>query len=613
MIRLYLFIISLLLLLGNPAGSYADEIKLTARVDNARIEIGNYVRLIIEVHGAFDTDQPHLPDLEDFSLKYGPSVTTQTRIINNVVSVNRGFTYMLVPKTTGTFTIPAATLKYQGKTYTSNPIDIEVTERNPIEERKERENDIDINKRIFIELTTDKEDAYIYEQIIMSFKLFFQKGLPVEDLDYVPPSTKSFLTERLGEERRYEEVRDGILYNVIELRTALFPVVSGNLEIPSAKFKCNILVRQQASRSWDPFEESFGNSLFNEFLGRKDYRYPVERDTNAVKLLINPLPETDKPADFTGAVGTFTMDVSAKPAKVNVGDPITLTITISGTGNIKTFGEPVLNPEGADDFKFYSTEASTKITDKEEGITGVKVFNKVIEPQHENIYATPAVSFSYFDPETEQYRNITREPIPVTVEHSEMEIPLRLTMKDVEKTKGQVKILTKDILPIITNVTSFKNQSKSILKRPVFSGFTFFSPLLLVLICVYLQRHRERLQTDTSYVRKRRAVSQAQGKLSDAKKLIHSDTSTELYSMLAKTLTELIADKLNLPPASLTTDNISHTLNTRGVSSETVEELRECLESCDHGRFSIADNTREQMESVFHRTERLIELLERQL
>ncbi|MCP5005874.1 MAG: protein BatD [Planctomycetes bacterium] len=610
---IFTYVILLLILIGYSGKAYAEEVKLTASVDNNRIEIGNYVRLTIEIHGAFDTDPPKLPELDGFSKKYGPSVTTQTKIINNSVSVNRGFTYMLVPRGTGKFSIPPATLKYKGKTYSTNPIEIEVLERKPFEKKKGKKKNIDINKRLFIELTTDKQEAYIYEQIVMSFKFFFQKGLPVDDLNYVPPSTKSFLTERLGDERRYEKVRDGILYNVIELQTALFPVVSGELEIPTAKFKCNILVRQQSSRSWDPFGGSSGSSLFDEFLGRNDSRYPVERETPSIKLPIKPLPETGKPDDFTGAVGNFTMDVSAKPTNVNVGDPITLKINIAGKGNIKTLGEPVLKPEGENGFKFYPTESTATITDKIDGVSGKKVFNKVIEPQNENIKATPLISFSFFDPEVEKYRVITYEPIPISVEKPETEIPLRFTLKDIEKSKGEVKILTKDILPIITSIGSFKNQGRGLFMRPVVLSIICIPPILLVFFCIYLQRHRERLQTDTGYVRKRRALSQAKSQLANMKQLIHSKKSTEFYSMLAKTLTDLVADKLNMPPASITSGNISETLNRHGVSSGTIDELKECLELCDHARFSIANNTTEQMEHVFINAEKTVEHLEKQL
>ena len=150
------------------------------------------------------------------------------------------------------------------------------------------------------------------------------------------------------------------IYNVIELRTALFPLVSGNIEIPPAKFNCNIMIRQQG----------YSNSIFDEFSGRGGQKYPVERSTDSVKLKIKPLPESDKPDNFAGTVGRFTMDVLAKPTEVNVGDPITLSINIRGKGNIQTIGEPVLAPGDEKDFKIYPAETDTTITDRGDGVRG---------------------------------------------------------------------------------------------------------------------------------------------------------------------------------------------------------------------------------------------------
>ena len=261
--------------------AYAKEIKVVISVDKTVVEAGSHFRMTIGVQGAFDTEVPQITPPENFILMYGPSVSTQTSIVNNVVAIFRGFTYSFSPTETGIFELGPATLEYKGKVYTSNSVKIEVVKRTPFEgdvdPDKERSKRIDINKRIFVELETDKKEAYIYEQIVESFKLFFQKGLPIDDLDYVAASTKSFLAEKLGEERRYEEVRDGILYNVIELRTALFPLVSGNIEIPPAKFNCNIIIRQQG----------YSNSIFDEFSGRGGQKYPVERSTDSVKLKIN--------------------------------------------------------------------------------------------------------------------------------------------------------------------------------------------------------------------------------------------------------------------------------------------------------------------------------------
>ena len=600
-ITIFIFVLNLI------STAFAKEIKIILSIDKTEVEVGNHFRLTVGVQGAFDTDIPQLAIPENFTLMYGPSVSTQTTIVNNDVSVFRGFMYGFSPKETGKFELGPMTLEYKGKTYTSNSVIIEVVERTPFESKieggKGENRNIDINKKIFVELTTDKKEAYIYEEIIESFKLYFQKGLPLDDLDYVAASTKSFLAERLGEERRYEEVRDGILYNVIELRTALFPLVTGNIEIPPAKFKCNIIIRQQ----------SYSNSMFDEFLGRGGQKYPVERSTDSIKLKIKSLPESDKPEDFAGTVGKFTMDVLAKPTKVKVGDPITLSINISGEGNIQTIGEPVLASGAADDFKLYPAEADTTITDRGEGISGEKLFSKVIEPQHEDIDMIPAISFSYFDPELEKYKTITHSPIPIVVEHSDIEIPIRLSLENAEKVKGQVKILTKDILPIMSDLYSFKNQGFAIYKRPLFLAFIFLTPILVVPACVYVQRHRELLQTDVGYARKRRALSRAKKQISNARRLVQLDNPSEFYSTLAKTVMAHITDKLNLAPASITSDNISGILESRGISHDVIKELKQCLESCDYGRFSAGQQSKDQMEHTLNSAEEFIMHLEKQL
>ena len=608
MMRKVFSIIIFVFMLNVVSTAYAKEVKVVISVDKNRVEIGSHIRLTVGVEGAFDTEIPKLSMPESFSLMFGPSVSTQTTIINNRVKVFRGFMYGFSPREKGRFEIGPVTLEYKGKTYTSNSINIEVVERTPFESIIDEKSDtsgqrVDINKMVFVELTTDKAEAYIYEEIIQSFKLYFQKGLPIDNLDYVAASTKSFLAEKLGEERRYEEVRDGILYNVIELRTALFPLVSGKIKIPPASFKCNIVIRQQRNRG----------SLFDEFMGGGGRRYPVERSTEPVKLTINPLPAVDKPEVFTGAVGKYTMDVLAKPTKLKVGDPITLTINIRGEGNIQTIGEPLLDPDGMKNFKAYDFETKVTITDRGYGIKGEKLFNKVIEPQSEDNDFIPGISFSYFDPELEKYKTLTYAPIPIEVERSEIEIPIHLSVEGAGMAKGQVKILTKDILPIMSDLYSFENQGSAIYKRPFILAIIFLVPILIVVACIYVQRQRELLHTDVGYARKKRAMAHAQKHLSNARELLQLDNPSEFYATLARTILKHIADKLNVTPASVTSDNIYDMLERRGVSNDVIKELRQCLESCDYGRFSSGQLSKAQMESTLDTAEQVIMHLEKQL
>ncbi len=106
------YILLIFLLFCNTAKVYAEKIEITASVDKTSLELGDFIRYTISIHGKLNTDQPQLPPLEDFSLLFGPSISTQTNIVNNTVSVFRGFTYGLTPQRKGKITIGPAVLKY---------------------------------------------------------------------------------------------------------------------------------------------------------------------------------------------------------------------------------------------------------------------------------------------------------------------------------------------------------------------------------------------------------------------------------------------------------------------------------------------------------------------
>ena len=133
MMRKVFSIIIFVFILNVVSTAYAKEVKVVISVDKNRVEVGGNFRLTVGVQGAFDTDIPQLSVPENFGLLYGPSVSTQTTIVNNVVSVFRGFTYSFSPTETGKFELGPATLEYKGKVYNSDSIKIEVVKRTPFE------------------------------------------------------------------------------------------------------------------------------------------------------------------------------------------------------------------------------------------------------------------------------------------------------------------------------------------------------------------------------------------------------------------------------------------------------------------------------------------------
>ena len=590
--------------------TFAEDISLTATIDRNSLTLNDRLQLTLTIHGTQDTSPPSFPSIDGFTLLFGPKISAQTNIINGVVSVSKGYTYVLQPAAKGRFTIGPSAVEYKGKVYSSSPVTVEVVGA----ASSSGSQTPDLGKLVFVELRTDKNEAYIYEQVVLSFRFYFQKGLPVADIDYVAPSTKNFMEEKLGDQRQYEEIRDGIAYNVLELRTALFPMVSGDLVVSPAKLKCNLILQQRREQRDSPFDSFFSDAFFDDFFGRGQKRYPVERTTGSITVKVKTLPEQGKPKEFNGAVGAYNMDVSIKTLHVKIGDPITLSLSVYGEGNIQTINEPLLVLNNAKDFKLYPAESNTQITNREELIRGRKVFSKVIEPQKTDLESIPAVVFSFFDPRAGQYRTITKEPIPIVVETGEQEIPIQLTLSgsNIASAKQQAQILTQDILPIMTNLSSLQNQGEYIYKNSFIIGCLSI-PAIAVIVSFFITRHKEKLQTDIGYARDKRAHAIAKKRLAMAKSALSQNAPKEFYASLSKSMADYLADKFNISAANATSDKVGILLKHRGVDDNIIEEVSRCLTDFDYRRFSKDGGTKEEMDHSLKLAEQLIAKLERQL
>jgi hypothetical protein len=608
--RFFSLCIGIAIIFGCIEKTFAEDISLTATIDRNSLTLNDRLQLTLTIHGTQDTSPPSFPSIDGFTLLFGPKISAQTNIINGVVSVSKGYTYVLQPAAKGRFTIGPSAVEYKGKVYSSSPVTVEVVGA----ASSSGSQTPDLGKLVFVELRTDKNEAYIYEQVVLSFRFYFQKGLPVADIDYVAPSTKNFMEEKLGDQRQYEEIRDGIAYNVLELRTALFPMVSGDLVVSPAKLKCNLILQQRREQRDSPFDSFFSDAFFDDFFGRGQKRYPVERTTGSITVKVKTLPEQGKPKEFNGAVGAYNMDVSIKTLHVKIGDPITLSLSVYGEGNIQTINEPLLVLNNAKDFKLYPAESNTQITNREELIRGRKVFSKVIEPQKTDLESIPAVVFSFFDPRAGQYRTITKEPIPIVVETGEQEIPIQLTLSgsNIASAKQQAQILTQDILPIMTNLSSLQNQGEYIYKNSFIIGCLSI-PAIAVIVSFFITRHKEKLQTDIGYARDKRAYAIAKKRLAMAKSALSQNAPKEFYASLSKSMADYLADKFNISAANATGDKVGILLKHRGVDDNIIEEVSRCLTDFDYRRFSKDGGTKEEMDHSLKLAEQLIAKLERQL
>lgn len=571
----------------SAASVQAEEIQFTASVNKRVLSMQDRLVLVLTVSGATkNISMPPFQPIEGFNLLYGPSVGTQTQIINGVVSSKRIYEYGLSPVKEGIFEIPAYEVTVEGKTYQTEPVQIEVKKGAPPTEQVQPGDQPraltqeELSQRLFVELTTDKKEAVVNEQVVLTFR--FYRNLAVDGLSYEPSATKGFLEESLGEQRNTRQIINGIEYEVIELKKALFPVTAGTLEISPARLACNILIKAPSKqrRNRSLFDDFFDDPFSDSFFGGRYVRRPVKLVSDPVQIQVSPLPEAGKPQTFSGAVGKFDFAAEAKPKEVAAGDPITLTMTVTGMGNLQSIKSPVL-AEDLTQFKIYEPESKTEILSRKEGIIGKKVFEVVLVPKEEDITEIPQIEFTFYDPEKKQYLTLRKGPIPIQVSPPQKSIQM-ISSPGSSVDKKAVELLEKDIFYIKDKLGKLAGPHRRFYRHPLFYAGTGL-PVIIYLVLFLLYQRSEKLRLDPKYARSTFAAREAKLLLKQAKA---AKTEKEVCSLVEKAILHYLADKLGLQAGSILVPDLKNLLEDQGMEETGIKEVQGIIENAELGRFA---------------------------
>ncbi len=600
-----------------PVRVWAQAVEFEATVDRTVIPLDGQLAYTLTIRGTRDA-QPILPEIDGFEV-LGRSESTQFSLVNNRTEVIKSVGHTLIPLRVGEFTIPAAKLVTGGKTYYSMPITVKVVEdraavpappsadkprppagkpRPQTPSQPQAPEETASAPPLFVRTRVDKEEAYVNEQITLTFRLF-RNRLQIDGLDYTPPPTVGFIEEGLGAQREYQKVVGGLLYDVIELSKAVFPISSGELTIGPAELKGNILVPTQRRR----------RGFFDDFFMGSYERKPFSLTSKPITLKVKSLPKEGHPDGFGGGVGSFRLEVSAQPLTVKVGEPITVTTKISGTGNLDSISPPALRI--GDGFKTYIPEVSIKRSVLDGKIGGEKVFKQVIVPLEAGKSKVPAVSFSYFDPEADKYRTAKKAPIPITVEAAPAEDDLAL----VEAiggigSKERIRLLQKDILYIKDSPGDLRRAGRPFYRTPLYRACHPAALVLLLAVWV-VQARRERLRTDVTYARRVGASRAVRKRFKTARRWLGEGDAEKYYGEVHRALTRYLGDKLGLPAGAVDPGTVRRKLSARGASPEALDELMDCFNTCDHARFAPGQSEKGEMKKFLETLEKLIARLEK--
>ncbi|MEW5993503.1 MAG: BatD family protein, partial [Candidatus Zixiibacteriota bacterium] len=550
----------------------------------------------VTVSGASqDLPGPTMPSLPMFEV-YSQGRSSNLSIVNGQVSSSVIYRYMLLPQKPGTFPIDNVAVVHNNKRYKGERLELTVLDQGTATPKKLEDQAVDLSGRTkdyFMEAVVDKKNPYVGEQVTLTLK-FFTAVQYYGSPELSEPTTTGFWTEVLGNKAPYYQKINNRTYKVIERKYALFPTQTGELTISRAGIKFTVPVRDRRFR--DPFD------MFDDFFGRGQ---EVSVHSKPISINVRPLPHQGRPADFTGTIGRFKISAIPNKREVEVNQPVTVTIKITGTGNIKSVAEPVI-PQ-LEDFRIYRASSSEKVTKLNDRLGGAKVFEEVFIPRRPGRLEIPSLGFNYFDPEQGRYHSVSTQPISVNVIRPEG----YTASPDIPFAAPDLSIGSKarDIRYIKDNIGSLRPAGQVLLFTPLYLVINGV-PVLALITMVLVRRRREKLAADIGYARSRRAGKMARRRLSKARSLTRVEQAGEFYAEIYTALTSYVADTFNISPHGLTTDRISELLQSRGADDTLVEEITDLLNRCDFARFAPAsvrqtdiDNTLRSAESAMVRME----------
>ena len=527
------------------------------------------------------------------------------------------FTYTVTTEKAGTFHIPAATIVSGGKTYKSNSPTINVLPggsgasagsgqaqqgggqgHQSQADRMHTQNvgDRITNKDLFIAVTASKKRVFEQEAVLLTYKLYTLVN--ISTLEGMMPELDGFHVQEINRQRQPElkmEHYNGRNYGtVVWSQYVVFPQQTGTLKIPEIKYEATVV---QQNRSLDPFDAFFGGgSMMQEV--RKTVMAP------AVTLQVDALP-TPKPANFSGAVGKFSIASSLTPQQLKANDATTLRLTVTGTGNMKLMKAPTV--PWPKDFESYDPKTEDKTAVGASGSSGSVLYDFIAVPRHQGKFELPPVEFCYFDPDAREYKTVSTAAYTIDVAKGKG----GSSSSSSSMSKEEIELLNSDIHYIKTGEPTYLTADSALFGSNRY-WLTYGVAIVLFGILMYAFRRRAVANADLVRRRGRGASKVATKRLKTARKLMNDNNATAFYEETMKALWGYVGDKLNIPVSELSKENVREKLTARQIPDTLIDQFLHTLDDCEFARFAPGDPA-DTMDKIYSSAEEVINKMESEL
>jgi hypothetical protein len=563
-IKLNLIGVVFLLLMLWPQNSAGQNLPITATVDKTNFLTDELVTLTVTViDDSAQQPRPVLPRLDGLAV-IDLDISTQVDIdnVNSKIVTEVIYVYLLQPRRTGLLTIPPVSVRIDEGVFKTPPISINVRQGSTGAETDTLPNEVsppaDVQGKDFlIESEVNILTPYVNQQIIHTFRSY-QAVEIVEETQYEPPSFAEFETMGLPV-REYNMDIGSRTYRVTETRTALFPQTSGEITIVPERLKT---------------QGSAADDLIDLY-------------TDPLTVNVQPLPD-NAPAGFAGAVGRYEVNTWVEPKTVIVHEPMSLFVSVSGTGNIHALPEP--NWPNIENWRAYNTLSSLTADIQDDGLlAGVRVFERLIIPDKIGNFMVPPITVVYFDPTAGAYQTIVTEPQPIKVvaPPGKAALPTAVTALPTATPVSIAANVPGTQQPDLVNPSLFDSLEEKVGSVPLVGGI-FVLICLLIPLAVFagagsfwFWQRRSSPATQKTEVKEILTDPQQTHPIL-AQAMQHYEDN---YKAVNRALVTYLETILGMPVSGLTRPEIARYLRRTGLNEHYVQRINDCLAQSETGRY----------------------------
>ena len=577
------------------------------------VAVGEAFRVEFALNAKPDGDTFKAPSFEGFDVLAGPAISqgSSVQIVNGSMtkSVSYTYTFVLLPQAAGNVTIGAAEVKVDGSSYRTRPLPIEIVNEGEGSRAQQQQGgsnraddtQADAQSRIgkddiLLRAVVSRSSVYKNEPLHVAFKLYTR----VPYVNIVPesaPSFNGFWSQDLSDPNSARVGRETYAGKVYETRVLydylLYPQQVGSLTIDPVDMTVVAQVVVQ-SRHADPF---FGG-------GREVFNVPRKVQSQRATVQVKALP-AGAPASFSGAVGNFTMDTQFPSERIAANSGATVTVKISGTGNLTFVQAPKLPLPTS--FEQYNVKTTESINASAAGISGDRQFEYPFIARAEGTYDIEPIEFTYFDPQRVQYVTLKSKPLTLEITPDARGGGDAVVMQGRGMSKEEVKMLGQDIRFIKLGGAQLRSERVPFIFSAAYWILLLGVLALFTMIYVALRKQIRESQ-NVALVRGKRANKVAVQRFRAAKRYMEEQNRHAFYEEMLRALWGYMSDKFNIPVANLTKENVREELHKRGVSSEDSQRFTDIITRCDEAQYSPVESAR--MNDVYSEGVNLISRIE---